>query len=102
MYTGLRPYLELPPVPNATIVAESAIAQTAKRNGPLPAYPAATPEGSAWWTGYALAPTDPAGAVAARYLLPHRAGRRRKLVEPGIDPATDPRSQLPPVPRLRF
>lgn len=79
------------------------LAKFGRLNGPLPAFPATTPEGTAFWAGYALATGDPAGGSPppARLLGAFRAGRRRKAVEPGIVAATDPRAARPAVPRLR-
>jgi hypothetical protein len=50
-------------VPNATLASDSLIAKSADRNGRLPAFPAATPEGAAFWQGYALAPAAPSGVA---------------------------------------
>jgi hypothetical protein len=41
-------------------------------------------------------------AALEKMHLAFRAGRRRKLMEPGINTATDPRAKLPPAPRVRF
>ena len=70
----------------------------------LPPFPAATPEGAAFWRGYALAPAAPSGTapVPSRLFPAFRAGRARKRVEPGINTATAPRVKLPPAPRVRF
>jgi hypothetical protein len=86
-----RPSPELPAV-NETLPA-GAVARAGVRNGPLPVYPPASPEGRAFWDAYGSDPAAPSGAVPPRCLLAQRAGRRRKLVEPGIDPATDPRTR---------
>ncbi len=91
-------------MPNATLATKGILAKAGLKNGPLPAFPAATPEGAAFWAGYALAPADPSGTapVPSRLHPAFKAGRRRRVVEPGIDNGTDPRAKLPAAPRVRF
>lgn len=89
-------------MPNATTPMDPVITRTAKKNGPLPAFPTLTPDGAVWWAAYALAPTAPSGTVQPRHMLAHRAGRQRKLVEPGIVNTTDPRRFTTPMSRAKF